>query len=287
MGSPIESLVGLLELEQLEEGRFRSAALDTERQRLYGGQLVAEALMAAGRTVAPEREAHSMHAYFLKGGTPREAIDFTVDVIRASGSFTTCRVVAEQRDRRLLSMEASFHAPEDGPEADEPVPVVASPDQMVPIDDWTLAQTLPDQEGSEPFFLDAFDFRQSPETLPDGSSRSRHEPVRDVWVRANGTLPDSPLLHACVIAYLSDKPLLGTTVLAPPVCADPRDFLVASLDHSLWFHRPCRADEWLLLHLHSSATGQGRAFARAECFRADGALAFSATMQGLLRRTAS
>ena len=129
---------------------------------------------------------------------------------------------------------------------------------MVSIDDWHLAHALPDQERSVPYFVDALEFRQSPHTLPNGASRRFHEPVRDVWMRARSTLPDSPLLHACVLAYGSDKPLLGTTALAPPIGADSRQFLIASLDHSMWFHRPCRADEWMLLHLHSSATGQGR-----------------------------
>jgi acyl-CoA thioesterase-2 len=283
----LDDLVALLDLEHVEPERFRSRALETDHRRIYGGQLVAQALMAAGRSVAPERDAHSLHAYFLKGGTPSVGIDFVVEPIRASGTFSTCRVVAEQEDRVLLSLEASFHAREEGPEADEPAPRVPAPEDMVTIDDWQLAQAMPDQERDVPYFVDAFDFRQAPETLPDGTSDTQHQPIRDVWVRAKGTMPDWPLLHACVVAYLSDKPLLGTTVLAPPVCADPRGYLVASLDHSVWFHRPCRANEWLLLHLHSSATGQGRAFARAECFRADGALAWSATMQGLLRRTAS
>jgi acyl-CoA thioesterase-2 len=142
---------------------------------------------------------------------------------------------------------------------------------------------MPEQERDVPYFVDAFEYRQAAGTMPDGVGRTEHAPVRDVWVRTTSSLPDSPLLHACVLAYASDKPLLGTTVLAPPVCADPRPFLVASLDHSMWFHRPCRADAWTLFHLHSSATGQGRAFARAECFRDDGALAFSAAQQGLVR----
>jgi acyl-CoA thioesterase-2 len=279
----LDDLVALLVLEQRGPPRFASRALDSEHRRVYGGQLVAQALLAAGRAVAGDRDAHSLHAYFVKGGSPASSIEYAVEPIRESSAFSTCRVVAEQDGRVLLSLEASFHAWEDGPEADESAPAVAAPDDMVPIDDWQLARSMPDQERDLPAFVDALEYRQAPATLPDGRSRTEHDPIRDVWLRAVGTLPDWPLLHACVIAYASDKPLLGTTVLAPPVCADPRDFLITSLDHSMWFHRRCRADDWLLLHLHSSMTGSARAFARAECFRVDGALAVSATQQGLVR----
>jgi acyl-CoA thioesterase-2 len=281
--SALDDVVALLDLARVDEHRFRSVALDTDHVRAYGGQLVAQALTAAGGTVPPERAVHSLHAYFLRSPAPSASIDFTVEPMRDSGTFTSRRVVAEQDGRAVLSLETSFHAPEEGPEAHDPMPAVAAPDEMVAIDDWKLAQAMPDQERDVPYFIDAIEYRQSPDTLPDGAVRTQHEPVRDIWVRAAGALPEQPLLHACVLAYALDKPLLGTTVLAPPVCGDPSTFLIVSLDLSMWFHRPCRADDWILFHLHSSATGQGRAFARAECFRRDGALVLSATQQGLLR----
>ena len=277
MGAALDDLVGLLDLEQLEHGQFRSAAVDTDRQRIYGGQVVAQALMAAGRTVEAERAVHSLHAYFVKGGEPSAAIRFDVERIRESATFTTCRVVARQSGRALLSLEASFHVREDGHEGVDTMPDVASPDDMVPIDDWLLAQPMPDQLRSVPYFVDALEFRQS-------RDRDLHEPSRDIWVRVKGTLPNWPLLHAGVIAYASDKPMLGTTVWSPPLCGDASQHLIASLDHSMWFHRPCRADEWMLLHLHSTTTGSARAFTRGEFFRRDGALAVSATQEGLVRR---
>ena len=282
MPGELEGLIALLTLENVARTQFRSMPALTHRQRLYGGQIVAQALMAAGLSVASDRPVHSLHAYFLKGGQPFETITFSVDLIRESGAFTVARVVAEQASRTLLSLEVSFHALEDGPEAASIAPDVPAPEQMIPIDDWQLAQPMPDQERSVPYFLDALEYRQSPDTLP-GSSQRNHSPIRDVWVRTKGVLPDWPLLHACVMAYASDKPLLGTTVLSPPISGDPRGYLIASLDHSMWFHRPCRADEWNLMHLSSSTTGQARAFTRGDFYRLDGTLAISATQQGLVR----
>ena len=282
MPGELESLMALLTLEKVAGTQFRSMPVRTDQQRLYGGQIVAQALMAAGLSVAPDRPVHSLHAYFLRGGRPFETITFNVHLIRESGAFTVAHVVAEQAGHALLSLEASFHVWEDGPEATNAVPDVPPPELMVPIDDWQLAQPMPDQERSVPYFLDALEYRQSPETLP-GSSQKNHSPIRDLWVRTRGVLPDWPLLHASIMAYASDKPLLGTTVLSPPISGDPRGYLIASLDHSMWFHRPFRGDEWNLIHLSSSTTGQARAFARGDFYGPDGALAASVTQQGLVR----
>ena len=253
MSGEIDELVRLLELEEREPGGFESRAVDTDLKRLYGGQVVAQALMAAGRTVPTGRAVHSMHAYFVKSGAPAAPISFAVEVVRDSGSFATRRVVATQGGRMLLSLETSFQDPEDGYEDTDPPLDVAGPDSMVTLDDWVLAAESPDQSLDLPYFVQAVETRQLADSI-GGPGRAwpsgLREPRRDMWIRARGDLPDDPLLHACVLAYASDKPMLGTAALSPPLRDDPRPVLLASLDHSMWFQRPFRIDDWLLAESH-------------------------------------
>jgi acyl-CoA thioesterase-2 len=270
----VAQLVALLDVEQTGPGRFTTPAVATDRRRIYGGQLLAQAMVAAGRTVDGSRELHSLHAYFLRAGVPSSTIEFAVEPVRESSSFTTCRVVGRQGARDLLSAEVSFHVPEPGPEIADPMPTVPGPDEAEPTDDWELATPLPDAASDVPSYVDALEFRQ-----PRGSAGAS---TRDVWVRARGSLGDDPLVHACVLAYASDKPLLGTTVHAPPIDGDPSGHLVASLDHSMWFHRPFRADDWMLLRLRSSVTGRARAFALADVYGPAG-LSATVSQQGLVR----
>jgi acyl-CoA thioesterase-2 len=285
MGGPTGELVGLLDLEDLGGGRFRAPPVVSERSRLYGGQLVAQATMAAGRAAGSERVVHSVHAYFLRVGVVTDAIDFDVARVHESASFSIWRVEASQAGRALLTLTASFHVPEVGPELDVPVPTVAPPATLAPFDEWLLAQPDPATHVLLPYFAYAFDGRQATDTydVDPGSGRGvLRERVRDLWVRTLGPLPDDPLVHACVVAYFSDKPALGTAVLGPPLHGDPGSHLVASLDHSLWFHRPCRADEWLLFRCETAAAGGGRAFGRMEIYDGGGIVA-SAAQEGLVR----
>jgi acyl-CoA thioesterase-2 len=284
MGGEIAELVALLELDRRAADRFDGRAIDTDRSRLYGGQLVAQALMAAGRTVDDGRPVHSLHAYFLRTGVATAPLSFTVERVRDSTTFSTRRVLAHQGDRLLLTLDASFQVPEVGHEHPEVPPAGPGPDDMVETDDWALAGEV--SAVDLPHYVDAVEFRQLASTLggpgrawPAGLER----PERDEWVRARQPLPDDPLLHACVLAYASDKPMLGTTVLSPPLRTDPRPHLLASLDHSMWFHQPFRVDDWLLARLTSSTPGSGRAFATAMIHRHDGALAVRVAQEGLAR----
>jgi acyl-CoA thioesterase-2 len=284
MGGPIDELVGLLTMAQVADGRFESPSIETGHPRLYGGQLVAQALMAAGLTVDAGRPVNSIHAYFLKAGQATAPISFTVETLRDSGTFSTRRVVAHQFERSLLSFEASFHDPEVGHEDLEAPPDVPGPDDMVATDDWELAGEVPDEH--IPHFVDAVETRQLPAAI-GGPGRpwpsGLRQPHRDMWIRTRGELPDDSLVHACVLAYASDKPMLGTTALSPPLRDDPRPHLLASLDHSMWFQRPFRVDDWLLVRLTSSTPAGGRAFATAEVHRRDGARAVRVTQEGLAR----
>jgi acyl-CoA thioesterase-2 len=288
MGDPVEELVGLLELEPSDDRCFRAPGVETGRPRLYGGQVVAQAVMAAGRVAGPDRLVHSLHGYFLATGTASASVDHQVSVLRESGSFTVCRVDARQAGRSLMTLTTSFHVPEDGPDLEVAPPPVPPPDAMAPLDEWLLAQPDPATHADLPHFADAFDVRQATESYEVDAETGRgrlRDRARDIWIRATGRLPDDPLVHACVVAYVSDKPALGTTVLGPPLDGDPSGHLVASLDHSMWFHRPCRADEWMHVHCETATAAGARAFARMEVYGPDGRLAVSATQEGLVRRS--
>ena len=284
MGS-LDDLVSLLDLEQLEVNLFRGYSRDRDRVRLYGGEVLAQALMAAGRTVDAERRVHSMHAYFLKLGDPKIPVVYDVDRIRDGGSFTTRRVVAIQHGQAIFNLAASFQVPEAGPEHYDRMPDVPSPDSLA--DPGRLAEEGPetiDRQGA-PHVIDALDFRHVGDPWNPGPNRGTpvRDPDQDTWFRTRGRLPDDSLLHSCVVAYASDLTLLGTATLPHPLGPDDPGFMMASLDHVMWFHRPFRADEWLLYHVHSPSAGLARGFATGQIFCADGTLAVSVAQEGLLR----
>src|SRR4051794_2947351 len=275
----------MLDLEQLEVNLFRGDSLERDRVRIYGGQVLAQALMAAGRTVEPDRYVHSMQAFFLKLGVPRTPIVFGVDRIRDGGSFTTRRVVAIQNGQAIFNLAASFHIREEGPEHFDRMPEVPAPEDLP--EQVRLPEGEPetiDRKGA-PHVVDALEFRHvGGEWSPPHEHRgARRDPEQDTWLRARGRLPDDPLLHACVVAYASDLTLLGTSTLPHPLVDDDISLMMASLDHVMWFHRPFRADDWLLYHVHSPSAGEARGFAQGQLFCADGTLAVSVAQEGLVR----
>jgi acyl-CoA thioesterase-2 len=281
----LDDLVGLLDLESLEVNLFRGVSLDPDRVRLYGGEVLAQSLMAAGRTVDPERRIHSMHAYFLKLGDPKAPVVYEVDRIRDGGSFTTRRVVAIQHGTAIFNMAASFQVAEPGPDHHDHMPDEPAADSL--SSNWPLpgeGELEPiDRQGS-PHVVDAFDIRHVGEfTPPGGNHGAARDPDQDTWFRTRGTLPDDPLLHACIVAYASDLTLLGTALLPHPMEAEHPGYMVASLDHVMWFHRLMRADDWWLYHAHSPSAAGGRGFAIGQVFCADGTLAVSVAQEGLVR----
>ena len=290
MGTDLDRLVELLDLEPLEVNLFRgSSPTDSQRVRVFGGQVLAQALVAAGRTVEPDRQVHSLHSYFLRPGDPKAPIVFDVDRIRDGRSFTTRRVVAIQHGQAIFNLQTSFQVEETGPEHADAMPDVPPPEDipaMVPPGDEDSAERaaatrMRPWPGERPIDLR---YVQGPHWEPGA-----REPDQDVWVRADGTLPDDPLVHAAVVAYASDFMLLGTSTLphraASYVPHADAEYMVASLDHVMWFHRPCRADEWLLYHCHSPAASAARGFARGEVFRRDGTLSCTIAQEGLVRPT--
>jgi acyl-CoA thioesterase-2 len=285
VGDGTDALLELLDLQPVGGGRFRAPGAVTDRTRVFGGHVLAQATMAAGLFADDDRILHSTHAYFLSSGVSTAPIDYEVTRLSERRSFTICTVRAEQGERTLLQLTASFHVDEDGPVLERPAPAVPGPEAMAPADDWMLAQPDETTHRYLPYFADAFEFRQPTDEVvfdPVTGGGSLLRPERDVWIRVRDRLPDASALHAAAIAYISDKPALGTTVLGPPLFGSLAGFQVASLDHSMWFHRPCRADEWLLFHCDTATAGSARAFARMEVY-AGGTLAVSATQEGLVR----
>jgi acyl-CoA thioesterase-2 len=274
----LDLLVELLDLEPIEVNIFRGANPNEERQRIFGGQVAAQSLMAAGRTVEVGRP-HSLHAYFLRPGDPNVPVLYEVDRIRDGRSFTTRRVVAVQHGRAIFHMSASFHVDEPGLEFQVPMPEVPDP------------ETLPTmKERLEPFKDKVGDWYDRPHPIDQRHigalpwmHRAVQEPRQQLWLRADGTLPDDPLLHTCLATYASDMYLFDTMLAPPAVGWDDPDYMGASLDHCMWFHRPLRADEWMLYDMESPTSSGARGLARGFMFTRDGTLAVSMVQEGLMR----
>jgi acyl-CoA thioesterase-2 len=289
---PVESLVDLLDIEALEVNLFRGVSPDRQRTRVFGGQVVAQALMAAGRTVPPERSVHSLHGYFLLGGDPLAPIVYEVDRIRDGGSFTTRRVVAVQHGEAIFHLSASFHIAESGVDHGDPMPDVPLPDALATSEEVMRPhlESLPPDLG----FLYTGDhpIEIRPVGLPFVGQTGPQPPEQDMWMRARGPLPDDPLLHAGVLTYASDILLMCTAILPhldpadgfPHLVEWADDFMMASLDHAVWFHRPFRADEWLLYHQTSPSAAGARGLALCSVFGIDGTLVATAMQEGLIRR---
>jgi acyl-CoA thioesterase-2 len=276
----LDELVDLLDLEAIEVNIFRGTSPDENRQRVFGGQVAGQALVAATRTVDAGRFVHSLHAYFLRPGDPTVPILYEVDRIRDGKSFTTRRVVAIQHGRAIFNLQASFHVHEQGPDYQHAMPL-----------DVPQPESLPDfKERMAPFKDRIGDWYDRPRPIDlrhvDGDPFTRQGNPSDsqrVWLRADGRLPDDPILHACIVTYASDMTLLDTTVLPFGLSWETPGMQMASLDHAMWFHRPFRADEWLLYSQVSPTAHGGRGLAQASLFSRDGQLVASTMQEGLLR----
>jgi len=281
----LDELVDLLDLEPLEVDLFRGVSPNEARLRVFGGQVAAQSLIAAGRTVADgrgvERPVHSLHAYFLRPGDPKIPILFQVDRIRDGRSFTTRRVAAVQRGEPIFHLSASFHVPEQGVIHQEQAPQVPDPETLPT---WSAAMAMipfhPLGEwanGAGP--IDVRHIGDPIRTSPVESSP--RPPSHRMWFRADGRLPDDPLLHACLVAYASDLTLLDTIMLPHGLIWN--DGTQAALDHAMWFHRAFRADEWLLYDQYSPTASGARGLATGTIFTRDGRLGVSVVQEGLLR----
>ncbi|MFI0778374.1 acyl-CoA thioesterase [Streptomyces sp. NPDC021212] len=291
MNDALQSLLDLLDLERIEEDMFRGTSDAAPLvPRVFGGQVAAQALVAAGRTVPEDRPPHSLHAYFLRPGDPGAPIVYTVDRIRDGFSFTTRRVVAVQHGKPIFHLSASFQLVEEGLEHQEPMPDVPDPLSLP-----TAEELLPRYEHlfAGPGVVDrmlkaraAIDLRYV-DAPPYGSVGQPRDPKSQVWFRTDGKLDgaaDDPLLHVCLATYVSDMTLLDSILLAHGRGGwAVGDIVGASLDHAMWFHRPFRVDDWLLYDQESPSSSGGRGLAKGRIFTADGRLAVSVIQEGVMR----
>jgi acyl-CoA thioesterase-2 len=282
MSSAVSDLLAVLDLEPLEVNLFRGRSPQVGWQRVFGGQVIGQALVAASRTV-DGRPPHSMHAYFLLAGDPKVPIIYEVDRIRDGKSFTTRRVVAIQHGHAIFSMSVSFHTDEHGFDHQAKMPNVPKPDELpgeAEIRERVLP-LMPDPvrryyERERPIELRPVEFTRY---LGKKSEEARF----NVWIRTTGRLPDDPSIHRCVLAYASDLTLLDTALVPHGLSVFDKSIMAASLDHALWFHRPFRADEWLLYTQDSPNLHGARGFTRGLIFASDGTLVASVAQEGLLR----
>lgn len=280
-GQPVlDRLVALLDLERIEENIFRGVSPAHQPVRVFGGQVAGQALVAAGRTVPSERKVHSLHAYFIRPGDPSIPIVYEVDRIRDGRSFTTRRVVAVQRGKAIFALSASFQHPEPGVEHAQTMPDVPPPDDL-PSRRESIRQYA-DKLGPMATMPRPIDIRYV--TDPPWEQRGVGNQGRNqVWMRADGTLPDDELLHVCVLTYASDMTLLDSILVRHGVYWGFDKVLGASLDHALWFHRPFRADEWFLYESVSPSASGARGLATGRFFTQDGTLIATVVQEGLLR----
>jgi acyl-CoA thioesterase-2 len=279
----LDQLVAVLDLEELELNLFRGRTPKEDRLRVFGGQVAGQALVAAGRTVAAG-SVHSLHAYFLRPGDPSIPILYQVDRIRDGHSFTTRRVVAIQHGNAIFNLSASFQIAESGLEHQIPMPDAPDPESLPSFKERTehlLASAPPElrrwlvrERPIDARHVDPADYLK-PEKRP---------PRQLIWIRADGTLPDSPLLHQCVVAYASDMTLMDTATLPHAISWWDSRFQMASLDHAMWFHRTFRADEWLLYAQESPNASGSRGFTTGSLFTRDGTLVVSVAQEGLIRQ---
>jgi acyl-CoA thioesterase-2 len=280
MTSDLDKLLAFLEVKQMGERVYTGNSPEQPR-RIFGGQVLAQALDAAARTVEPDRFAHSMHAYFIRAGNPEKDIRYEVDFLRDGGSFTTRNVLALQDDAAIFSTSISFHGEEYGLEHQSAMPEVAPPEGLeTEHDRWTrLAKEYPDRFDAP--ILHAIERRPvRPRDLVNPSPR---KPENHFWLRALGNPGDDYRRHQILLAFMSDFGLLGTSFYPHPYSVMSEAVMSASLDHALWFHRPLRVDQYLLYHIESPVAARARGFSRGSFFTREGDLVASSAQECLMR----
>ncbi|GLS21832.1 acyl-CoA thioesterase II [Labrys miyagiensis] len=282
MPDPISNLLSILDLEQLEHNLYRGTSPQVGWQRVFGGLVISQALVAASRTVDAERRVHSLHGYFLRPGDPSVPIIYEVDRLRDGKSFATRRAIAIQHGQPIFSLSCSYHRYEEGWSHQSTMPEVPKPDQLpsdIELKERFLAlmpKSVRDYwERERPIELRPVDLTRYVARIPQ-------EPRQYIWIRAAGKLPEDPAVHEAVLAYASDMTLLDTTLVAHGKSVFDTDVQAASIDHALWFHAPFKMDEWLLYAQESPFTGAARGFARGQIWQA-GKLIASVAQEGLVR----
>lgn len=286
MPQSIDELTELLDLEEIEIGLFRGRQPDTRLQRAFGGQVLAQALVAAARTVEVTRVLHSLHAYFLLPGRTDISMVYDVEAVRDGRSFSSRRVVARQGGKVIFYLSASFHVAEDGFDHLDPMPDgIPAPDECP-----QLSEVLAKASGRSSSFWDrewgVLDVRYAGDSRPGGSLEDPQHPARArVWVKTDGRLPDDRRIHQAALAYASDLTLLSASTVPHNVLVGV-NVQAASIDHAMWFHRPFRADDWLLYDQISPSASNALGLSTARLFQ-HGVLVSSVAQEGLIRPIAS
>jgi acyl-CoA thioesterase-2 len=284
MNAALKELLDLLDLEQIEMNIFRGRSPEERQQRVFGGQVAGQALVAAGRTVPSDRHVHSLHAYFIRPGDPSVPLVYTVDRVRDGRSFTTRRVSAVQHGKVIFTLSASFQVLEEGLSHQAPMPEVPAPETLPTFRERMEAVFGPQE--NDFFRRRPVDLRHiTPLTWEAARDPSLSGPESKVWLRFDGELPEDPLLHVCLMTYASDMTLLDTVLLNHARAWGDKKTMGASLDHAMWFHRPFRADKWLLYAQDTPTAAGARGLARGQVFTQEGELVVSVVQEGLIRTT--
>lgn len=283
MSDIVDGLVAILDLEPLEENLFRGVSPKIGWQRIFGGQVIAQALVAAQRTVPADRPVHSLHGYFVRPGDPSVPVVYEVKRIRDGGSFTTRIVIAIQHGQAIFTLSASFQRFEEGLDHQAQMPDVPGPDDLPHGE--ALRETIL-AHATEPvrrYWERPRPIEFRPVSFEHYLSEEKLPPHQDIWVRLAGEVGDDPALNAAILAYLSDMTLLDTSLFAHGLSVFDSRIQAASLDHAMWFHRPVRVSDWLLYSQDSPSSSGGRGLTRGSLFSRDGVLVASVAQEGLIR----
>jgi acyl-CoA thioesterase-2 len=282
MDPVLKDLVQLLDLERIEDNIFRGQSRDIGTPQVFGGQVLGQALSAASQTVT-DRVPHSLHAYFLRRGDVDLPIVYEVDRARDGGSFSNRRVVAIQHGKQIFNMAISFQELEPGVQHQFDPPDVPGPDELLDLKDISRDALARAPERMSRFVTTERPFYVRPVQMPNFDNPEKQAPTKQVWMKAVDPLPDNPSLHQRLLAYVSDYGLIATSTLPHGIAYMHDNVIMASLDHALWFHHPCRVDEWLLFSYDSPSASGARGLSRAQVFTQEGLLVASVAQEGLIR----
>ncbi|EKT54359.1 acyl-CoA thioesterase II [Providencia burhodogranariea] len=284
MSPELQNLISLLELEKIEEGIFRGQSEDLGLPQVFGGQVVGQAMYAAEQTIPEDRVINSFHSYFLRPGDSKHPIIYDVEILRDGGSFSTRRISAIQHGKPIFFMTASFQSQEEGFNHQNVMPEVPSPEALISQDEiiQRLADKLPESIKKYALRPNPFEFRPVQFYSPFDSPPL--EPFRYIWFKTKGQLPDISSLHNYLLGYASDYNFLPATLQPHGRGFMERDLQVATIDHSMWYHRPFRIDDWLLYAIESPSASGGRGFVKGQIYNKKGALVATAVQEGVIRK---
>ncbi|MCT6861241.1 acyl-CoA thioesterase [Bartonella apis] len=284
MTDRLQHLLSILDLEKIDQNLFRGQSGNSRWQRVFGGHVIAQALVAAHRSVAPDRFIHSLHAYFIRPGDPDRPIIYEVEPLRDGRSFSVRRVVAKQNGVAILSFSSSFQVDESGLDYQRPMPKNLPQPETLSGEhaiDQAILESAP--ENIRNYWNEQRPFLIRPIDLEDYLTRDKHQPVQRCWFKLNGKVASTRSLNSALLAYLSDMTLLDTSLIVHGLSIFTPGLIPASLDHSMWFHRPFSLDDWMLYDIESPNTHGARGLSEGYIYTRDGKLIASVAQEGLIR----